>query len=69
MTDTSHSAGRSAGLSDGGVGESFAPEWLRLRRDADARARTESTRALTYALSRPGRAPTRRPLDVIDLGV
>ncbi len=45
-----------------------ATDWLTLRRDADARARTESTEALLHAVALPGAQKRLSPLDVVDLG-
>jgi hypothetical protein len=42
--------------------------WQRLRRDADARARTDSTEALLRAIALPGSQERQSPLDVVDLG-
>ena len=46
----------------------FDSDWLNLRRDADARARTESTEALLRAVALPGAQKRLSPLDVVDLG-
>ena len=43
-------------------------EWQRLRCDADARARTDSTEALLRAIALPGSQKRLSPLDVVDLG-
>ncbi|MFT5735026.1 MAG: hypothetical protein ACJA2W_000001 [Planctomycetota bacterium] len=48
--------------------EGFDSEWLTLRRDADARARTESTEALLHAIALPGSQKRLSPLDIVDLG-
>ncbi|QDV09082.1 hypothetical protein Poly30_46390 [Planctomycetes bacterium Poly30] len=48
--------------------EGFESDWLTLRRDADARARTESTKALLSAVALPGAQKRLSPLDIVDLG-
>ncbi len=62
------SSGRMSNSPHAPLSAESAADWQRKRRDADARARTDSTEALLHAIALPGEQKRLSPLDVVDLG-